>query len=134
VEAKATARFVRIAPYKVRRVLALIRGRDLAEALAALDFTASSTAPVIRKVVDSAAANAEANHGMNRQRLWVRRAYANEGPRLRRYRAGSIGRGGVIKRRMSHITVVVDERPEAAAPRGRRRRAAPAKGKSQQDG
>jgi large subunit ribosomal protein L22 len=131
VEAKATARFVRIKPYKVRRVLALIRGRDLAEALAALDFTASSAAPQIRKVVDSAAANAEANHGMNRERLWVRRAYADEGPSLRRYRAGSIGRGGVIKRRMSHITVVVDERPEAAAPRGPRRRAAPAKGKSQ---
>jgi large subunit ribosomal protein L22 len=131
VEAKATAKFVRIAPYKVRRVLALIRGHDLAAALAALDFTASPAAPVIRKVVDSAAANAEANHGMNRERLWVRRAYADEGPSLRRYRAGSIGRGGVIRRRMSHITVVLDERPEAtAAPRGRRRRAAPGEGKS----
>ena len=130
MEAKATARFVRIKPYKVRRVLTLIRGRDLAEALAALDFTASPAAPVVRKVVDSAAANAEANHGMNRERLRVRSAYADEGPRLRRYRAGSIGRGGVIKRRMSHITIVLEERSEEpSAPRGRRRRAAAAKGK-----
>jgi len=130
VEAKATAKFIRISPYKVRRVLALIRGRNVPEALAALDFAASSAAPVIRKVVSSAAANAETNHGMDRERLWVSRAYADEGPSLRRYRAGSIGRGGVIRRRMSHITVVLDERPaEPTAPRGRRRRAAPAKEK-----
>jgi large subunit ribosomal protein L22 len=125
VESRATARFIRISPYKVRRVLELIRGRDLAEAIAALDFTPSAAAPVIKKVVNSAAANAEANHGMNRERLWVSRAYADPGPSLRRYRPGSIGRGGVIRRRMSHITVVLDERPdEAAAPRRRLRRAA----------
>jgi large subunit ribosomal protein L22 len=131
VEAKATAKFIRISPYKVRRVLALIRGRNLPEALAALDFAASSAAPVIKKVVSSAAANAETNHGMDRGRLWVSRAYADEGPSLRRYRAGSIGRGGVIRRRMSHITVVLDERPEEPAAGRRRprpRRAAPAKG------
>jgi len=129
VEAKATGRFIRIAPYKVRRVLELVRGRDRGEALAALKFTASPTATMIRKVVQSAAANAAANHGMNRERLWVRRAYANEGPRLRRYRPGSIGRGGVIRRAMSHVTVVVDERPQAAEPRARRRRTAPGKAK-----
>lgn len=125
MEAKATAKYVHISPYKVRRVLALIRGRDLLEALAALDFTPGVAAPLIRKVVDSAAANAESNHGMNRERLRVRRAYADPGPSLRRYRPGSMGRGGVIRRRMSHITVVLDERPEQAATRrGRRRRAA----------
>jgi len=131
VEAKATARFIRISPYKVRRVLELIRGRDVAEAVAALDFTPSTAAPVIKKVLNSAAANAEANHGMDRERLRVSRAYADAGPSLRRYRAGSIGRGGVIRRRMSHITVIVDERPaEPTAPRRRLRRPARAKGGS----
>ena len=93
-------------------------------------YEVSSAAPVIKKVVNSAAANAEGNHGMNRNRLWVRRAYADVGPSLRRHRPGSMGRGGIIRRRMSHITVVLDERAsEPPAPRERRRRAAAAKEK-----
>jgi len=123
VETKAIAKYVRISPQKVRRVLALIRGRDLAEALATLDFTPSAASPVIKKVINSAAANAENNHGMDRERLRVRRAYADPGPSLRRYRPGSMGRGGIIRRRMSHITVVLEERPQEAAPGARRRRA-----------
>jgi large subunit ribosomal protein L22 len=120
VEAKATAKYVRIAPFKVRRVLALIRGQDLARALALLDFTPGMAAPAIKKVLSSAAANAETNHGMNRERLRVRLAYADAGPSLRRFRAGSLSRGGVIRKRMSHITVVLDERPQpAAAPKRR---------------
>lgn len=122
--AKATAKYMRMSPYKVRRVLALIRGRGVEEALAVLGFTPGTVAPAVRKLVNSAAANAENNHGMERERLWVREAYADQGPSLRRYRPGSIGRGGVIRRRLSHITVVLDERPDqAAASRGRRRRA-----------
>lgn len=121
---KATARYIRVSPYKVRRVLALIRGRDLEQALAALKFTPSTAAPLVSKVVTSAAANAEANHGMRRQRLFVQQAYADQGPSLRRFRAGSMGRGGVIRRRMTHITVVLEEREEQPAPRRRRAAAA----------
>jgi large subunit ribosomal protein L22 len=121
VPAKATAKFVRISPLKVRRVLALVRGRDLEQALAALSFVPGAAAPVVRKVIASAAANAEANHSMRRDRLWVSLAYADAGPSLRRPRAGSMGRGGVIRRRMSHVTVVLDERPTEAAPARRRR-------------
>ncbi len=119
--AKATARFVRISPLKVRRVLALVRGCDLEQALAALNFTPGAAAPVVRKVIASAAANAEANHSMRRDRLWVSQAYADAGPSLRRFRAGSLGRGGEIRRRMSHVTVVLDERPVEAGPARRRR-------------
>ncbi|UCH34272.1 MAG: 50S ribosomal protein L22 [Armatimonadota bacterium] len=126
--AKATAKYIRMSPYKVRRVLALIRGRGVEEALAVLKFTPGAAAPAITKLVNSAAANAENNHGMDRERLWVREAYADQGPSLRRYRPGSIGRGGVIRRRLSHITVVLDERTEQpAASRGRRQRAPRAK-------
>lgn len=122
MEAKATARYIRISPFKVRRMLALVRGRDVAEALAMLDFTGGMAAPVVKRVIASAAANAEANHGMNRDRLWVREAYADEGPSLRRLRAGSLGRAGIVRRRMSHITVVLDEHSPPPAPSGRRRR------------
>lgn len=124
---KATARYIRISPYKVRRVLALIRGCDLEPALAALKFTPSAAAPLVHKVVSSAAANAEANHGLRRERLFVQQAYADEGPRLRRFQAGSMGRGGIIRHRMTHITVVLEEREaEGASPARRRRGAAPA--------
>jgi len=103
-------------------VLALIRGRDLGEALATLDFTPGAASPAIKKLINSAAANAENNHGMDRERLWVSRAHADAGPSLRRFRPGSMGRGGIIRRRISHITVVVEERPrEPSAPRARRR-------------
>ncbi|HUT75326.1 MAG TPA: 50S ribosomal protein L22 [Armatimonadota bacterium] len=120
MEAKATAKYIRIAPFKVRRVLALIRGQDLTRALALLDFTPGMAAPAIKKVLSSAAANAETNHGMNRERLRVRLAYADAGPSLRRFRPGSLSRGGIIRKRMSHITVVLDERPQpAAAPKRR---------------
>lgn len=128
MEAKAIARYIRISPLKVRRVLALVRGRDVAEALALLAFTPGAAAPAIKKVIASAAANAETNHGMDRERLRVRLAYADPGPSLRRYRAGSLGRGGVVRRPMSHITVVLDERPEEPA-QPRRRGRAPAKDK-----
>lgn len=122
MEAKAVARYIRISPLKVRRVLALVRGRDVTEALAVLKFVPGAAAPAVRKVVASAAANAETNHGMNRERLWVRLAFADAGPSLPRMRPGSMGRGGVIRHRLSHITVVVDERP-AGRGEGRRQRA-----------
>ncbi|KPJ64709.1 hypothetical protein AMK68_00860 [candidate division KD3-62 bacterium DG_56] len=124
-EATATARYVRVSPRKARRVIDLIRGRDLKEARGILRLVPSPTARTILKVLDSAAANAEANHDMDRDFLWVSRCYVDGGPNMRRLRIGSIGRGGIIRRRMSHITVVLDEREElreAAREEARRRR------------
>jgi len=123
-EARAIARFVRTSPRKARRVVDLIRGKDLKQALAILKFTPNIAARAIEKVVNSAAANAETNHDMSRDFLWVSCCYVDEGPAMKRLRRGSMGRGGLIRKRMSHITVVVSEREEMrqAAERARRGR------------
>jgi large subunit ribosomal protein L22 len=116
---------VRVSPRKARRVIDLIRGRDLKEARAMLRLAPSPTARLVLKVLDSAAANAEANHAMDQDFLWVSRCHVDGGPAMRRLRIGSMGRGAVIRRRMSHITVVVEEREElreAAREQARRRR------------
>ena len=129
MEAKAIARYVRMSPRKVRHVIDLIRGKDLREATAVLQFTPNIAAATIRKVLDSAAANAENNHAMDREALYVSSAFVDGGPSLRRMRPGSIGRGGVIRRRMSHITIGVSEREELkrrrAETRGKARRGRP---------
>ena len=122
--ARAQARYVRVSPIKARRVMNLIRGRNLQEAEAILDLTAMPVARQIRKLVDSAAANAENNHAMERGALWVSEAYVDQGPSMRRLRPASQGRVSIIRRPSSHMTVVLDEREEpkeAAAGRGARR-------------
>ena len=82
MEAKAVARTIRIAPRKVRLVLDLIRGKNVAEAIAILKLTNKASSPVIEKVLMSALANAEHNYDMNTDELVVKEAYANEGPTL----------------------------------------------------
>jgi large subunit ribosomal protein L22 len=127
---RAQVRFVQISAIKARRVMNLIRGRNLREAEAILDLTGTPTARQVRKLVDSAAANAENNHAMEREFLWVSQAYVDQGPSMRRLRPASQGRISIIRRPTSHMTVVLDEREElkrAAAERRarpRRRRAA----------
>jgi large subunit ribosomal protein L22 len=109
MEAKAIARYVRMSPRKVRRTLSLIKGLPLKEAQAVLDLTPHRAARVIRRVVDSAAANAENNHGMDREELWVAQAYADAGPTLKRWRIASGGRIGSISKRISHVSVVLSD-------------------------
>jgi large subunit ribosomal protein L22 len=123
--AMAKARFVRVSPTKARRVMDLIRGRSLQEAEAILGLSHSPTAREVAKVLHSAAANAENNHDMDRDVLWVREGYVDQGPGMRRMRPASQGRVTVIRRPTSHITVVMEEREElkqAAARRAGRRR------------
>jgi large subunit ribosomal protein L22 len=108
-EAQAVARYVQVAPQKIRRILALIRGRPADEALEVLRFAASSNAGDVGKVLRSAIANAEKNHGMNRARLVVYRAFADEGPTRRWRRFGARGRFKPILRRSSHLTVILRE-------------------------
>lgn len=108
--ATATAKTVRIAARKARLVIDLIRGRDVAEALAILEFIPRSGSPIIEKVLKSAIANAEHNYDLDAQNLYVSKAYVNEGPTLKRFRPRAKGSASPINKRTSHVTVVVSEK------------------------
>ncbi len=110
MEAKAQARYVRLAPRKARDVTNLIRSKDIDEALSILRYTPRRAAGVITKVLNSAIANAENNMEMNRGTLYVDQAYVDEGPTMKRVQPRARGRRFLIMKRPSHITVVVKER------------------------
>lgn len=109
----AVARFVRVTPMKARRVVDLVRGLGVDDALATLKFAPQAAAATVYKVVDSAAANAEGTEHLNRADLVVTKAYVDEGPTLKRHRPRAQGRATRIDKRTSHITVVVAPRVEA---------------------
>ena len=104
----ATAKYIRISPYKVRTVLALIRGKSVEEAEAILTYCNKGGSDEVKKVLMSAAANAEHKMGMDRGDLVVAEAFANGGPHLKRMQPVSKGRGRAILKRTSHITVILD--------------------------
>lgn len=110
MEAKAIARYVRISPRKVKFVADLVRGKDVNEALAILKFTPKNGAEKLEKVLKSALANAENNFDMDRDNLYVAEVYANEGPTIKRFRPRAQGRAFMIRKRTSHIGVVLKER------------------------
>ncbi len=110
MESKAIAKYVRIAPRKVRVVMDLIRGKNVAEAFAILKFTPKVGAEAIEKVLKSAVANAENNFDMNVDKLYVSSAFVDQGPTLKRIHPRSRGQAFKILKRTSHITVVVEER------------------------
>ena len=110
MEAKAVAKYIRIAPRKVRVVMDLIRGKNVAEAFAILKFTPKVGADVIEKVLKSAVANAENNFDMNVDRLYVSSAYVDQGPTLKRIHPRSRGQAFGIQKKTSHVTVVVSEK------------------------
>lgn len=110
MEARAQARFVRISPRKARAVVDLIRRKDLSEALAILRYTPNKAAQVVEKVLNSAASNAENNHDLNRSALFVDSIFVDEGPTYRRVQPRARGRRFLIRKRTSHITVIVKER------------------------
>jgi large subunit ribosomal protein L22 len=122
---RAEARWVRLSARKARVVLAHIRGRSVPEARTVLAFTQRAAAHEIEKVLKSAVANAEANHGLIGDELVVHAAYANEGPTLKRHRPRARGRVGRIFKRTCHITILLGEDPKADS-RPRRRAARPA--------
>ena len=106
-EVKATAKYIRIAPRKVRIVMNLVCGKSVADALAILKFTPKVGADAVEKVLRSAVANAENNFEMDPDNLYVAEAYATAGPILKRGRPRAQGRMYRINKRTSHITVVV---------------------------
>ncbi len=109
MEAKAIAKTVRIAPRKARLVIDLIRGKNVAEADKILANLNKEAARLIRKVLVSAVANAENNLSLDKTKLVVKEAYINEGQVMKRMKFGSRGHVDPIKKRTSHITVVVSE-------------------------
>lgn len=110
MEAKAIAKTIRIAPRKSRLVVDLIRGKEIGEAFAILMHTNKAASPVVEKVLKSAVANAEHNYNLNIENLYVKEAYVNEGPTLKRFRPRAQGRASAIMKRTSHVTVVVAEK------------------------
>ena len=110
MEAKAVAKYVRIAPRKVRVVMNLIRGKNIAEAFAILKFTPKAGSEVLTKVLKSAVANAENNFDMDSDRLYIKTAFVDEGPTLKRIHPRSRGQAFKILKRTSHITIIVDEK------------------------
>lgn len=109
---KAHSRYIRQSPYKVRRVLDLVRGLPVEEAEHVLRLTPRSAADPIAKVLKSAVANAEHNHALDSEELVVSEAFADEGPTLKRYRPRARGRASKINKRTSHITIVVSDLSE----------------------
>lgn len=110
MEAKAIAKYVRVSPRKAGFVAAVVRGKNVDEALAILKYTPKYSAQVIAKVIASAAANAENNHNMDRKNLYVAEIYANQGPTLKRFMPRAQGRATGIRKRTSHIGVVLKEK------------------------
>ena len=105
---KAVARYIRISPYKVRIVLDIIRGKGYKEAVAILENTPKAASEPVKKVLMSAAANAENNLGLSKDNLYVAACFADQGPTLKRVMPRAQGRAFRILKRTSHITVVLD--------------------------
>ena len=132
--AVAKARFVRVSPSKARRVIDLVRGKSVAEALDILRWAPQAASEPVAKVIASAAANAQNNNGLDPSTLVVATVYADDGPTAKRIRPRAQGRAFRIRRRTSHITVVVESRPSkdargsqsASATRARRAQASKA--------
>ena len=109
--AVAKARFVRVSPSKARRVIDLVRGKSVTEALNTLRWAPQAASQPVAKVIASAAANAQNNNGLDPATLVVATIYADDGPTAKRIRPRAQGRAFRIRRRTSHITVVVESRP-----------------------
>ena len=105
---RASVKFVRISPFKVRPVLDIVRGKSVNDALATLAVTPKASSEVLHKLISSATANAEHNLGLARADLYVAEIYADGGPILKRVQPASKGRAYRINKRTSHITVILD--------------------------
>ena len=106
-EAKATLKYARISARKVKIVADLVRGKDVDEALAIMKFTPKASSEVLEKLLKSAIANAENNHEMKHENLYVAEIFANQGPTLKRIRPAAKGSAVRIRKRTSNITIVL---------------------------
>lgn len=110
MEAKSTGKFIRIAPRKARVVVDLIRGKYVDEAQEQLRFCQKGASDVVAKVLGAAVANAVNNHGAQADSLYIKEAFVDQGPNLKRWRPRAMGRATRINKFTSHVTVVVAER------------------------
>lgn len=110
MEARAEAKHIRISSRKMKPIADMVRGKNVADARAILKFTPRKGAQIFLKVLNSAVANAENNHHMDAESLFVKSIYANQGPVVKRYRAGSRGVAKPILKRSSHVGVVLAEK------------------------
>jgi large subunit ribosomal protein L22 len=127
MEVRAVGKFMRVQPRKVRILADQVRGRNAVHAAALLQYHTSKGAKLLRKILVSAIANAEENHGISRDTLNIQTIMVDEGPRLKRMQARAMGRGNRIVKKTSHITVVVEdvEQPRAVKPHGTKAKARP---------
>ena len=109
MEVKAISRYVRISPQKVRMIAGAIKGKPVETGLGILKFMPQKAAGIVEKVVRSAAANADHNHGLDLDSLVINNLIVGQGPTLKRFRARARGRGARILKRTSHITVILAE-------------------------
>ena len=110
LEAKAVLKYARISSRKVKIVADLIRGKQVDEALAIIKFTPKASSEILEKLLKSAIANAENNHNMDVSKLYVAEIFANQGATMKRIRAATQGRANRIRKRTSHIEIVLKER------------------------
>ena len=108
--AQATLKYARISSRKVKIVADLIRGKNVDEALAIVKFTPKASSEIIEKLLKSAIANAENNHDMKHDKLYISEIYANRGPTLKRIRPAAKGSAVRIRKRTSHITIKLEEK------------------------
>ncbi len=109
MEARATAKHIRMSPRKARLVADLVRGKAVSEALSILEYTSKAASIYIFKLVNAAVASAGSREGVDVDNLYVKHIYVNPGPTLKRFRAGPQGRGFRILKHTCHITVILDE-------------------------
>jgi len=110
MEIRAAARYIRISPRKVRVIMGQVRGKKVEEALNVLSFAPQRGSRILKKLINSAVANAQENAGMDVDSLYIAKIYADEGPTLKRWRPRALGRATRIRKRTSHLTVVLDEK------------------------
>lgn len=110
MESRACLRYARISPRKVMQVVDLIRGKDINNAIAMLKFSKKGSARIVKKVLDSAIANATETGEIDLDNLYVKRAYVDQGPMMKRFRAAPMGRAHMYRKRTSHITIILDEK------------------------
>lgn len=110
MEARAIAKYVRVSPRKAGYIANLVRGKRADEAMALLKYMPNKAAAELVKVIKSAVANAENNHNMDVEKLYIDQIHANQGPTMKRFMPRAMGRATTIRKRTSHLEVVVKEK------------------------
>jgi len=110
MEVRAVAKYIRMSPQKARLAVNLVRGRSAEEAVGILKLTDKASARAVSKVLQSALANAENTRNLDVDNLFIKRAFVDQGPTMKRMRPRAQGRANIIRKKSSHITIVLDER------------------------